>query len=580
MTAATEIDELFAAATHAGEEAPVAPRPIELPPIADALRPSQPLVNVHLPALVNSILTLEQRRAEAFRVDGSIIGTGEADFTKGNTCYKLNYNGKPFQLVDVPGIEGDETKYAHMVKAAVAKAHLVFYVNGTNKKPEKATAEKIRMYLHRGTQVCPIVNVRGNADAYEFEEDRLALANHGGCSAALDQTTEVLRSVLTEDVLLPGHCVQGLLGFSSLAMAKGKTTIHAKREHDLVVHQRKYMKYFGSTKKMFEFSQLQEVARVLHKKLGTFKEDIVESNKVKVREMLAENIQVLSTLADEHKKFLGRVQPEFDKCREAIEGALQTFERVMTAGRKNLWSEFFNDMSDQADGIVADHYGDNDEITSRLDKAFKCGQAQVAEKLNQQMEEHIKALQDSLGQAMQRLAEDVRRVEFLQRVRVEEPGTKSLYRSAPLDMDFGIKGWGSVALNIGSFAMTGATIGSSFPVIGTAIGAVGGAVVGALASLGHYFFGKAKRIRAAQGQVQEKIDEARDRVMSGLVQEQKKIIDPVRQETTDTMLNQINTMEANLVRPLKIIQCQFTLLTNIKYQLEKMPYGTIQAIQH
>ncbi|WP_202114578.1 GTPase [Massilia cellulosiltytica] len=580
MNAATEIDELFAAATSAGTKASADPKPIQLPPIPDTPRPLQRLVNVQMPALAHSILTLEQQRAAAARTDGRIIGTGEADFTKGNTCYKLNYKGKPFQLVDVPGIEGDETKYAHMVKAAVAKAHLVFYVNGTNKKPEKATAEKIRRYLHRGTQVCPIVNVRGNADAYEFEEDRAALANHGSCGAALEQTTEVLRSVLTDDVLLPGYCVQGLLGFSSLAMTKGKTTIHTSREHDLVVHQRKYVKYFGSTKNMFAFSQMQEIARVLHKKLERFKEDIVESNKVKVREMLAENVHVLSTLADEHKKFLGRVQPEFDKCREAIEGALQTFERVMTAGRKNLWSEFFNDMSDQADSIVADHFGDNDEITARLDKAFKRGQAQVADKLNQQMEEHVKILQDSLGQAMQRLAEDVRRVEFQQRVRVEEPGTTSLYRSATLDMDFGIKGWGSVAFNIGSFAMTGAGIGSSFPVIGTAIGAVVGALVGALASLGHYFLGKEKRIRAAQGQVQEKIDEARDRVMGGLAQEQKKIIDPVRRETTDTVLNQVNTMQANLVRPLKIIERQITLLTNIQHQLEKMSYGTIQAIQH
>jgi hypothetical protein len=580
MNPATEIEELFAAATHAGQEASAALKPIQLPPIADTPRPLQRLVNVQLPALVQSILTLEQQRAEAARVDGRIIGTGEADFTKGNTCYKLNYKGKAFQLIDVPGIEGDETKYAHMVKQAVAKAHLVFYVNGTNKKPEKATAEKIRTYLHRGTQVCPIVNVRGNADAYEFEEDRLALMNHGGCSTALEQTTEVLRSVLTEDVLLPGLCVQGLLGFSSLAMTKGKTTIHLSREHDLVVHQRKYAKYFGATKHMFEFSQLQEVARVLHKKLGTFKEDIVESNKVKVREMLAENIQVLSTLADEHKKFLGKVQPEFDKCREAIEGALQTFERVMAAGRKNLWSSFFNDMEDRANTIVADHFGDNDEIKSRLDKAFKRGQADVADKLNQQMEEHVKVLQDSLAQAMQRLAEDVRRVEFQQRVRVEEHGTKSLYRSAALDMDVGIKGWGAVALNIGSFAMTGATIGSSFPVIGTAIGAVVGAVVGALASLGQYFMGKEKRIRAAQGQAQEKIDEARDRVMSGLAQEQKKIIDPMRQEVTDSVLKQVDTMQASLVRPIQIIERQISLLTNIKQQLEKMPYGTIQAVQH
>lgn len=65
-------------------------------------------------------------------------------------------------MIDVPGIEGDEGKYAHMVRQAVAKAHLVFYVNGTSKKPE-GNGGKIRAYLRRGTQVCPLVNVRSGA---------------------------------------------------------------------------------------------------------------------------------------------------------------------------------------------------------------------------------------------------------------------------------------------------------------------------------------------------------------------------------------------------------------------------------
>ncbi|MDO8448569.1 MAG: hypothetical protein Q7T10_07155 [Rhodoferax sp.] len=40
-----------------------------------------------------------------------------------NTLYTLNYTEKTFQLIDVPGIEGDERKYAHMVREANA-AHL------------------------------------------------------------------------------------------------------------------------------------------------------------------------------------------------------------------------------------------------------------------------------------------------------------------------------------------------------------------------------------------------------------------------------------------------------------------------
>ena len=141
-----ELDELFDEATStplpvSSDDAPSLQYIEARSPALDAL------VNQQLTALHDKLLAYERKKAQTRRVDGLIIGTGEADFTKGNTLYPLNYKGKRFQLIDVPGIEGDESKYAHMVREAVAKAHLVLYVNGTNKKPEKATAEKIRSYL-------------------------------------------------------------------------------------------------------------------------------------------------------------------------------------------------------------------------------------------------------------------------------------------------------------------------------------------------------------------------------------------------------------------------------------------------
>jgi len=250
-----------------------------------------------IPAIATASVDLETARRRAIRVDGRIIGTGEADFTKGNTFFTLKFQDKTFQLVDVPGIEGDEKRFASMVQEAVARAHLVFYVNGTNKKPEKATAEKVRSYLHRGTQVCPLINVRGNADAYEFEEDRDSLEAHGGADSALEQTMGVLRASLGDQVLMTGHCVQGLLAFSALAIDRktGSTTIHPSRDRDLLIQQRNYIKHFRSPAAMLAFSRIESVAEVLRGKLDTFKEDIVEANKIKVRELLAENIAVLET---------------------------------------------------------------------------------------------------------------------------------------------------------------------------------------------------------------------------------------------------------------------------------------------
>ncbi|MBW6098570.1 hypothetical protein HT118_22950 [Escherichia coli] len=82
------------------------------------------------------ILT-ERLKNRARRVDGLIIGTGESDFTKGNTHYDLCIDDKVFRLIDVPGIEGNENFYADLVKEAVAQAHRWFMSTELIKKPKQ-----------------------------------------------------------------------------------------------------------------------------------------------------------------------------------------------------------------------------------------------------------------------------------------------------------------------------------------------------------------------------------------------------------------------------------------------------------
>ncbi|MFP6312361.1 AAA family ATPase [Helicobacter pylori] len=42
--------------------------------------------------------------------DGAIIGDGRSDFTLETKSYTLKHNNKTFTLLDVPGIEGDESQ--------------------------------------------------------------------------------------------------------------------------------------------------------------------------------------------------------------------------------------------------------------------------------------------------------------------------------------------------------------------------------------------------------------------------------------------------------------------------------------
>ena len=576
--AAHELDELFEEATSMPSSV------VPTTSVSQHIEVSSPtldaLLNRQLTALLDMLVVYERQKAQVHRVDGLIIGTGEADFTKGNTLYPLNYKGKRFQLIDVPGIEGDESKYAHMVREAIAKAHLVFYVNGTNKKPEKATAQKIRNYLRLGTQVCPLVNVRGNADAYEFEEDRESLKNHGDSTTALQQTEEVLRSVLGSKVMQTGHCVQGLLAFSALTIdaQTGRTTIHSSRSRDLVIQQRNYQKHFTSRKSMYEFSQIQSVAKVLHDKLSTFREDMIESNKTKVYELLVENLETLKNLYISHEAFVAKTKPEFDKCREAIKQAQERFEQLVVTGRKNLWEKLFNSLKEDADEIVEQNFGENKIISNKIERAFKNRQESLKNALQEQYEKYLADLQKDLQQAMRRLLEDVSRVEF-EKLLSDSENMNINYKTPELGigLEFGDYGW--MALNIGSYAVAGFGIGSAFPVIGNLIGAIAGAVVGALVSfIKHIFTSKGERIRKAQGQVQEKIDEAWSEARKALQEESKTLFSPVRKQVEEVVLARVQQLDESIKRPLKIIEQQMMLMKNTKDQLEKMPYGTIQAI--
>lgn len=574
-----ELDALFEEATPT--PSPVVPAAEPALQHINARSPAlDALLNRQLTTLLDTLLAYERKKAQVHRVDGLIIGTGEADFTKGNTLYPLSYKGKRFQLIDVPGIEGDESKYAHMVREAVAKAHLVFYVNGTNKKPEKATAQKIRDYLRLGTQVCPLINVRGNADAYEFEEDRESLTDQGGCASALQQTEEVLRAVLGGKAMQAGHCVQGLLAFSALAIEAqtGRTTIDPSRSRDLVIQQRNYQKHFASPKAMYEFSQIRSVAKVLHDKLGTFREDMIESNKTKVYELLAENVETLQKIYTTHEAFVARTKPEFEKCREAIKEAQERFERLVVTGRKNLWDKFFNNLKDDADEIVEHNFGEKEVISSKINSAFKTRQESLKDDLQEQYEKCLTDLQQDLQQAMQRLLEDVARVEFEQLI--SDADTLNINYKTPelgLDLELGDYGW--MAFNIASYAAAGFGIGTAFPVIGNLIGAIGGAIVGVLIEAFKYFFtSKGARIRKAQGRVQEKIDEACSKARQALQEERKTLCAPVRKQIDEAVSARVQQLDESLKRPLKIIEQQMTLMKRIKNQLERMPYGTIQAI--
>ena len=521
--------------------------------------------------------SLEGARQNARRIDGTIIGTGEADFTKGNQAYALRVEGKAFQLLDVPGIEGDERRYAQFVREAIAKAHLVLYVNGTNKKPEVRTAARIRSYLKRGTQVLPVVNVRGNADSYEFPEDRVTLEQQGP-QDALRQTEEVLRAVLRDDVLLPGTCVQGLLGFSSLAFdpASGTTSIHPARSYDLGRQQANYLKTFGSAAAMRAFSQVLHIEDAIRKRVGTFPTDIVESNKRKTIDLLAENLAVLDETLEQHRRFMTEQDAAFASCRFGLDEAQASFERELSFERMRLINAWFNELCKDADDALAAHFGNEDLVASRIRTSFEKGREQQAVQLRSLLEELATRLNDDIHESLTRLHKDIQRVAFQPRVLARPDANISVnYGTGRVDMEFGPEGWTKAAVNISSYAWVGASIGSGYPVVGTAVGAALGAVIGVAMSALDIYLGKDRRVRKSQAKMREHFEAMRTKALEQTRATEPQLIAPIAAEVDKVRASEVDALQGQMMQPKDIIERQAASMRGFLKKLEDAPHGEL-----
>jgi hypothetical protein len=542
--------------------------------------PAKSALESALNAVVESAVELERRRRLARRIDGRIIGTGQADFTQKNTIYQLQLGRMPLQMIDVPGIEGNEKEYAGLVEEAVAKAHLVICVNGTNKKPEAKTAERIQRYLRRATKVLPVVNTRGYADAYEFEEDRESLATLKEPRNALKQTTEVLRKTLGEDTVLDGHCVQGLIAFSALAYDDryGSTTIHPDRESDLVRHQRSFRETFASPGKMLAFSQIEQISEALASRASTFKSDIVEANKCQILALLAETSDKLDVMLQQHQAFMADVTPHFDHCLEAIVGISEGFLEEASSHRQQLCVEFFQAMTASADEVVAAHFGDQSAITRALELAQKKHQGIQSAAWEKWMARAVKQMNSDLQRATNRLMQDVARREVQLNFAALKSNSSGGVAGTKLEMDLSLKDWGKMFFNVGSYAASGFGIGTAFPVIGNVVGAVVGTLVGLAKAAADFFTGKAERIRKAQKQLHGQIEALRQEQLVELENAHEAMALEISGETEKHLRRPLEKLLKTLDQPQGILKPQMQLLARIKTQLEEMPRGSIRAI--
>ena len=554
--------------------------------------------NIHLTQNLIHLLK-EQKQLEGLRVfpnrvDGQIIGTGEADFTKDNVSYQFVYNDKTFQLVDVPGIEGDESKYENLVRKAIAKAHLVFYVNGTDKKPEKITAKKIKSYLNDYAKVYPILNLRGHYGSYYADEDSNEPCEsleqaHGDVAKLYNETLSVLKENIGEDLIVGGQYMQGLMAVSALAYNQDKkeTTIFYGRNHDLGKDQKKFLELFNhDVQKMTNFSRINLLQQFIVSKFDTFKDDIIESNKLKVMRRIDETIEKLQIELDRHKILQVKVKSELDSGLSAINNLIDEFERTIQREWESLVNVFFLLISSRADKLIENNdwsvVGNitgsakekQENINNGISQAIKNNKDEFESNLKKTVEKKYQDFKNELNIELLRINKNVDKV--LKIIELDN-NVSSSDLNISFDSSFDISKMMNNLMSIGSMALFGASILTIVPIPGvaTAVGGVAGAVLGFLKMLWDDLKGKDARVASRKNKFKTNLDDEKAIFIRKLNREASNFRSNF-QDKMKTTINPVINAEYEKMRDIeRILSAEIQTISNLKQSIKEKDYGTV-----
>lgn len=234
--------------------------------------------------------------------DGLIVGDGRQDFTRERSEYEMEIDGRPFVLIDAPGIEGNEEEVRGEIVNSLKKVHCVFCVQGENNKPNDETAKKIREYLSARTNAYSVQNVCGSVDAYNREHNRKTLLSDNVLKIG-EEIKAVLKDKLGPDAYKGNVPVQGLIALCAKAD-------FADERQDLKKTQDKLVGHFGSAEAMWEFSRAQALVDLVSEwsKPENFTDELVAASDRKIKKLMQDACASVEKLQEENKDKLAKIR--------------------------------------------------------------------------------------------------------------------------------------------------------------------------------------------------------------------------------------------------------------------------------
>lgn len=465
-------------------------------------------------------ILFEQNRKKG--QDGLIVGDGRQDFTKDYHEYKLSIGDRPFTLIDVPGIEGNEADFRDVIKSALHKAHCVFYVQGHNKKPDSATAEKIKNYLGDWVNVYSIQNVRGAITNYDEEEERETLLTPPVLK------NEKLIKESFENIL--GDVYKGNITLQALLAMCAKASFSNQRE-DLQRNQEKLLKYFGNADEVLRFSQFSTIRQLVEEKATSFTDEIAEANKQKM-------ISLARRSATKMEEVLSGGEVDTSDIERKLIDFKRDVQQILGIAQTNIEQKVPGIIRSKLSQLKGDLYGYVGQGFETLKNNGHNRAYVVRSQINAEVEGIIRREINNASQKIDNKKKELPSVKLRSNINLNINVNIDIdIEDALEELDLNLDKIGNFALGTAGMAATGAAIGSFIPGIGTLVGAGVGALVGAVTSGASGDGGKAEAKRAIAESIadaeQKAISEVRlqiNAVKRGLNNEKRKLSQEIDKE--------------------------------------------------
>ena len=427
-----------------------------------------------------------------YAVDGIIVGDGRHDFTKIYKEYEMNISGKPFVLIDVPGIEGNEDDYKDEIKKALSKAHCVFYVQGHNKTTDSATAEKIKKYLRNWVKVYTIYNVRGSADAYDTPEERVKLITDDIRKVCVG--IEKSFSDILGDSYGGNTVTQGFLALSSHAH------FSPKRE-DLIRKQNKLLSFFNSRDELYHFSGFDSVVSLVNEKASNYTNEIYEANKDKLIALSKNAIFAIDKELNNQKETIEKYRGLLNNYRREVDTYYNSASHRIEIQLREKCDDVFRKLKESVFTIISDDKPEKKErIAGQVNTTSGSLREGIFHILKTENEELNKRLKES-ERKLKGLPIGILNFEHLNN---ESPNIYININDFLEHLEISFGDVFNFGMNVAGSAAAGATLGSFIPGIGNLVGGIIGGFLGAAKSL----FTSDGGVGKAQEEARKKIDEA------------------------------------------------------------------------